>query len=187
MTTATHPGATSPSAQASASQIVGLLVATLKNEKGVHAESAIAAAAVLTGEYVQQAANLDFAGIEPGSMILSDKVNELLFESDQQMTISDYFFNALFSQGIEVGKETWPENIPEENQVMFDPLQVAARLRGEMNKLLSDLPDALERAYACAQATALLVAQARRVLDPNIGKALALEAMLKGAKTVPLG
>lgn len=185
MSTATIPGA-GQSRNSPSEQIVGLIIATIKNDKGVHAESAIATAAVLTGEYVLRAAGHDFAGVEPGSVILSDKVNELLFESDAQMTISDYFFNALYSQGIDVNKDSWPDSIPDEHNVMFDPMEVAARMRGEIGKLLSELPNTLECAYACAGATALLVAQTRRVLDPNIGKALALEAMLRGAKTAPL-
>jgi hypothetical protein len=70
---------------------------------------------------------------------------------------------------------------------MMDPLQVAMRIRPHINNVFAahETIDLLERSYQCASATALLVAQTRRVLDPDIGKALALEAMLKGAKTVP--
>lgn len=185
----THPDTpTQAQGQSLPDQIVGLIISLLRNDRGVHAETAIAAAAVMTGECVLRAAGHDLSTFEPGSVIMSDKVNELLFEGDGQMTISDFFFNALFSQGIEVGKDSWPEQIPDDHQVMLDPLEVAARLREGFGVLCdaAGLP-ALERAYACAQATAQLVAQTRRVLDPNIGKALALEAMLRGAKTAPVG
>ena len=167
--------------------IVAVIIATLKNDRGVHAETAIATAAALTGEFVLRAAGHDLTQFEPGSVIMSERVNELLFEGDGQMTISDFFFNALFSHGIDVGKDSWPEQIPDENQLIMDPLEVISRLREEMLKLFdANGVDQIERAYACAQATAQLVATTRRVLDPNIGKALALEAMLRGAKTAPI-
>lgn len=167
--------------------IVALLIKTINNERGVHAETAIAAAAVLTGEIVLSVSGYDLSGLEPGSAVFSDVVNQLLFEAEGHLTVSDVFFNALYSQGIDVSKESWPENIPEEHQVMLDPLQIVARARAQLNALFESQPlEPLDRAYAAAQATALLVAETRRVLDPNIGKALALEAMLRGAKTVPL-
>lgn len=168
-------------------RIVALLIKTINNERGVHAETAIAAAAVLTGEIVLSVSGYDLSGLEPGSAVFSDVVNQLLFEAEGHLTVSDVFFNALYSQGIDVSKESWPENIPEEHQVMLDPLQIVARARPQLNVLFESQPlEPLDRAYAAAQATALLVAETRRVLDPNIGKALALEAMLRGAKTVPL-
>lgn len=168
-------------------RIVALLIKTINNERGVHAETAIAAAAVLTGEIVLSVSGYDLSGLEPGSAVFSDVVNQLLFEAEGHLTVSDVFFNALYSQGIDVSKESWPENIPEEHQVMLDPLQIVARARAQLNTLFESQPlEPLDRAYAAAQATALLVAETRRVLDPNIGKALALEAMLRGAKTVPL-
>lgn len=168
-------------------RIVALIIKTISNERGVHAETAIAAAAVLTGEIVLSVSGYDLSGLEPGSAVFSDVVNQLLFEAEGHLTVSDVFFNALYSQGIDVSKESWPENIPEEHQVMLDPLQIVARARPQLNVLFESQPlEPLDRAYAAAQATALLVAETRRVLDPNIGKALALEAMLRGAKTVPL-
>jgi hypothetical protein len=183
----THPGTQSAGTATLPDQIVGLIITVLRNDRGVHAETAIAAAAVITGEQALRAAGHDLSTFEPGSVIMSDKVNELLFEGDGQMTISDFFFNALFSQGIDVGKNSWPEQIPDEHQLMMDPLQVAARLRPDLAAVFESAGTApIERAYACAQATAQLVAQTRRVLDPNIGKALALEAMLRGAKTAPV-
>ena len=168
-------------------RIVALIIKTINNEHGVHAETAIACAAVLTGEIVLSVSGYDLSGLEPGSAVFSDVVNQLLFEAEGHLTVSDVFFNALYSQGIDVSKESWPENIPEEHQVMLDPLQIVARARPQLNALFESQPlEPLDRAYAAAQATALLVAETRRVLDPNIGKALALEAMLRGAKTVPL-
>lgn len=168
-------------------RVVSLIVSLLRNERGIHAETAIASAAVMAGEYVLRSSGYDYSGLEPGTTIISDVVNQLLFEADGQLTVSDVFINALFSQGIDVSKESWPESIPDEHQVMMDPLEVVARLRPQSDQLFVMMEiEALERAYACAQAAALLVAQTRRVLDPNVGKTLALEAMLRGAKSVPL-
>lgn len=168
-------------------RVVGFIIATLHNDRGVHAETAISAAAVMTGEYVLRSSGYDYSGLEAGSIIISDIVNQLLFEADGQLTVSDVFINALFSQGIDVSKESWPETIPDEHQVVMDPLEVVARVRAQADQLFIEAQtEPLERAYICAQASALLVAQTRRVLDPNIGKTLALEAMLRGAKCVPL-
>jgi len=167
-------------------RIAAIIIAALQSDKGVHAETAIAAAAVMTGEYVLRTASVDISGMKPGTPIFSDTVNHILFEAEGQLTVSDVFINALFAQGIEVGKNSWPE-IPEEHQVIMDPLQVIARVRPHIEMIFDTQNiDVLERAYQLASATALLVAQTRHVLNPDIGKSLAMEAMLKGAKTVPL-
>lgn len=176
-----------PSTKELPERLVALVIETLRNDRGVHAETAIAASAVLAGECVLACAGYDTSGLEPGSMITSDVVNQLLFEAEGQLTVSDYFMNALFGQGIDVSKESWPEAIPDEHQVMLDPMEIVARLRPQALGMFEQVQaEPLERAYAAAQATALLVAHTRRVLDPNIGKALALEAMLRGAKSVPM-
>ena len=184
------PAGTPPDNNAGAGipeHIVSCIIETLQNQRGVHAETAISAAAVLTGEFVLRSSGYDFSGLESGSVIISDIVNQLLFEADGQLTVSDVFINALFGQGIDVSKESWPENIPDEHQVVMDPLEIVARIRPRVEQLmLQQQIEGLERAYIGAQATAMLVAQTRRVLDPNIGKTLALEAMLRGAKCVPL-
>lgn len=170
-------------------RLVALIIAALKNDQGnVHAETAIATAAVLTGEYVLRFHVPDMSGLQPGSAILNDEVNQTLFEREDRLKISDVFFNALFAQGIDVGKNSWPDSIPDENQVMMNPLEVVARLRPQAEILFDTCQtERLERAYVSATATALLVSETRKVLDPNIGKALALEAILLGAKSVPIG
>ncbi len=187
MTNLTGPQNEQPEGNSLPEQIVSFVIASLQNDRGVHAETAISSAAVMTGEFVLRSSGYDYSGLEPGTIIISDVVNQLLFEADGQLTVSDVFINALFSQGIDVSKESWPENIPDEHQVVLDPLEVVSRIRPQVEQLFAlHQIDILERAYLCAQASALLVAQTRRVLDPNIGKALALEAMLRGAKSVPL-
>lgn len=167
-------------------KVAAIIVSALQSDKGIHAETAIASAAVMTGEYTLRAAGIDTSRMTGGQPIFSDQVNHLLFDADGQLTISDVFINALFSQGIGVGKDSWPD-VPEKHKVMMDPLQVVARVRGQIDLLFdAEKLDLLERAYQAASATALLVAQTRFVLNPDIGKSLALEAMLKGAKTVPI-
>ena len=176
----------SPSQPDLPERIAAIIIAALQSDKGVHAETVIASAAVMTGEYVLRTASIDISGMKSGSPIFSDIVNQILFEAEGQLTVSDVFINALYAQGIEVGKNSWPE-IPEEHQVIMDPLQVIARVRPHIDMLFEhEQIEMLERAYQLASTTALLVAQTRHVLNPDIGKSLAMEAMLKGAKTVPL-
>ena len=169
-------------------QLATLIVHALRNERGVHAETAIAASAVLVGECVLRAHIANLSDLPPKSALLSDDVNRTLFEGDHQLTISDVFINALFAQGIDVSTQSWAETIPEEHQLIMDPLAVIAHIRPQLEDVFTQAGahEMLERAYAAASATALLVAQTRKVLDPSIGKALALESILRGAKTVPL-
>ncbi len=167
--------------------VVAVILGALKNDHGIHAETAIATAAALTGECVLRASGIELGQYEPGAIITSNTVNQILFEADGQLTVSDFFMHALFSQGIDVREESWPKSIPDEHQVMMDPLEVIATIRPQIEKLfMQNRIERLERAYLGAQATAYLVSQTRRVIDPNIGKALALEAMLRGAKYVPV-
>lgn len=177
-----------PGARDMPEQIASLIVSALRSDRGVHAETAIATAAVLVGECVLRAHVSNLSDLPPGSPLLSEAVNRSLFEGEGQLTLSDVFINALFAQGVDVSTASWIETIPDENKVLFDPLEVLARLRPELEAAFvrAGIHPMLERAYIAASATALLVAQTRKVLDPAVGKALALDAILRGAKTVPL-
>ena len=186
MTTGAETGQTFAVLQELPERLAAVIITALKTDMGVHAETAIATAATLTGEYVLRASGFDFSGMAPGSAVFSETANQILFDADGQLTVSDVFINALFAGGVDVSKNSWPETVPEAHQVVMDPLQILGRMRPELEALFGALElDYLERAYAAAGATAALVSQTRKVLDPNIGKALALEAMLRGVKTVP--
>ena len=170
-------------------RIASVIVDSLRSERGVHAETAIASAGVLAGEFVLRAHIANLSDLPTGTPIFNDDVNRTLFDGeDGVLTVSDVFYNALFSQGIDVSSKSWAETIPEAHQIILDPLQVAARVRLTLEQVFEEAAvfEMLERAYAATAATALLVAQTRKVLDPAIGKALALDAILRGAKTVPL-
>lgn len=170
-------------------KIASLVVETLRGERGVHAETAIASSAALVGEFVLRAHIANLSDLPPGTPILSDEVNKTLFDRDDgNLTLSDIFYNALFALGLDVSTESWAQEIPEDHKMMFDPLEVAARVRAPLEDMFAQAGvfEMLERSYAAAAATALLVAQTRKVLDPAVGKALALDGIMRGAKTVPL-
>lgn len=169
-------------------RLATLIIETLHNERGVHAETAIATSATLVGECVLRAHIANLTDLPPRSTIINEDVNRSLFEGEQKFTVSDVFINALFSQGLSVSTESWAENIPDQHRLIMDPLEVLARIRPKIEDFFAsaEIFEMLERAYVAASVTAFIVAQTRKVLDPAIGKTLALDAILRGAKTTPI-
>jgi hypothetical protein len=61
---------------AAAREFNTVIVDKLTNEKGVHANTAIAAAARMAGTFLFRSFNLPLQNLEPGAAILSDAANE---------------------------------------------------------------------------------------------------------------
>lgn len=53
-----------------------IILNKLKNEKGVHADTAIAAASRMAGTFLLRSFNLTIGDIKPGTAVLSDVANE---------------------------------------------------------------------------------------------------------------
>lgn len=62
--------------QDAAQQLVGLAIEALKNERGVHAETAIAGVARMAGTFLFRSFEFPLASVQPGQAVLFDTANE---------------------------------------------------------------------------------------------------------------
>lgn len=163
-----------------ANQFVDATIAALKDGKGVHAETAVAATARMAGTFLLRSFGLPLDGIEPGSAILSDKANE------EGLELLSILGGVLAHLGVDLdtgqlGDEPGPDTKPLlgflETQRKLEPLY--ARIRERLGLSVKDA------AEAAAAATALLIQRTLQVLNPNVAFHIAAYGFIEGAKTAP--
>ena len=164
-----------------ADEIVDAIVAALRSDRGVHAETAIAAAARIGGAFLFRSFGFEPRGIEPGSPVFSDAANErgpLLVQTLGTELMAAGVGKAVLSAGAQIPDAHLPHLSVTETQTLIEsPLRrIAERYR------LS--PE--EAAHACALAAARLIAMCAQVLDAQTGFALAARAFVEGSKTMPI-
>lgn len=163
-----------------ANRFADATIAALKDGKGVHAETAVAATARMAGTFLLRSFKLPLDGIEPGSVVLSDKANE---EGPELVNILG---GVLAHLGVDLdtgklGNEPGPDHKPLlsflETQRKLEPAY--GRIRESLGLTLKDA------AESAAAATALLIQRTVGVLDPNVGFHIAAYGFVEGTKTAP--
>lgn len=162
-----------------ADEFVAQIISHLKNEKGVHIETAIAAAGSMAGFLLLRATGVDLRSLTPGTAVFTDRVNETGPE------LLGFMSEVSMREGIRANtgwSETIPEHvkplIPSNDLVrdLYDPFMQSAQRFG--------VPEALRPRIAAAAAIKL-TRMGSQALSQDNGKALALWSMLSAAKTVP--
>src|SRR5262245_269904 len=143
--------------------IADAIIRALTNERGVHAETAVVAAARMAGTLLFRTFGLPSRDIEPGTPVFSDVANErgpLLVEV-LQAGLSGLGVDASAPVSSEQIGEHPPQLTLLEMQRAIEPAVAAIAashgLEGE------------SAARACALATAVLIDRTRPVLAPSIG------------------
>lgn len=164
-----------------AGALVDLVAAAVGSGRAVHPETAIASAARLSGSLLLRSFNFNDQGLEPGSVLLSERANE---EGPQLINI------------LSAGLKSFGVNLDTEK------LGGSQELRGEAPKLtvvqslelLQD--DALriasksglepkEAAQCAAMATAFIVKECAQSIGGEVGFNVAMYGFIEGSKTVP--
>lgn len=155
------------------------IVGALQNERGVHIETAIAGAGCLAGAALLRNTGIDLSGFAPGSVILVDSVNEAGPE-----LVS--FLEALCRQA-GLGKASdWLMEVPDANQPQLDNMELLEKLQPAFDRITTEFEIEEElAAYAAVQTAARLINAGQQILDPDLGKTLAVTAMVESSKTVP--
>jgi hypothetical protein len=166
---------------AAAGRIVKAIVAGLKNDKGTHAETAIAAAARMAGTFLFRSLGLAITAAPPGAPVLSEAANEhgpLLVQT---------FGVGLVGEGIDPTKIKPDLHIPEQNQPLLTVTQTQEKLEPALRAIAAKHRlDDLQAAHACALAAAKLVRMTAAVLEPRTGFAVAAYGFIEGSKTMPV-
>jgi hypothetical protein len=167
--------------KAAAGRMVEAIVTALRNDKGTHAETAIAGAARMAGTFLFRSLRLAIADTPPGTPVLSEAANEhgpLLVQT---------FGVGLVGEGIDPTKIKPDLHIPGQNQPLLSVTQTQEKLEPVLRAIAARhrLDDA-HAAHACALAAAKLVRMTVEVLEPRTGFAVAAYGFIEGAKTMPI-
>lgn len=171
---------TAPQIEA-ANGFVGVVLGGLRNDGGVHAETAVAVAARLAGTSLLRSFGFCLAAMEPGAALFSDQA-----DAAAPALIASLQAN-LAALGFSIDAARLPPAIPVahrpqltlfQTQLMFDvPYRRTIRNCGL---------DQRQAAFAGAIATARIIGDCAMVLDPHVAMRIAINGFVEGVKSVPI-
>jgi hypothetical protein len=165
-------------------RVIQRIGAYLQDDRGVHLETAIAAAGSLAGVALLRNTGLPLPASEAGKVqiVLTEEVNEWGSALVQFMSS---VCPVLELDGTFSTTEIPPEHQPNKT-VSEGVLEWVRDLEVPCNQILDELQigPAL-RPHAYAFAALKLVKAGEQILTPPVGKALALSAIVAGSKTAP--
>ncbi|MEO6026015.1 MAG: hypothetical protein ABIR79_04025 [Candidatus Binatia bacterium] len=162
-----------------AQQFRGYILEKLTDERGVHAETAVAAAARMAGTFLLRSCHLPMESLEPGTPVLSDAVNE------RGPLLVEILGVALQAMNIEVDM-TRANAANHGGAALLTVPQTQSLLEIGMIGLKDRFGlDYEHGARAAALAAAFLIKDTAGALDPSTAFGIAAYGFVEGAKTVP--
>jgi hypothetical protein len=152
----------------------------LADDRGVHAETAVAGAARMAGVFLLRSFGLPLPDLEPGQVLLSDLANEA------GPGLLALLTGALAGAGVALDSARMAEDPGPEHAPLLDHRETQRRLAPRYARIQGRLAlSDREAAESAVLATALLIQRAAGALDPGIASALAAQGLVEGSKTVP--
>ncbi|MFN8376008.1 MAG: hypothetical protein U0694_24435 [Anaerolineae bacterium] len=169
-----------------ADQFVQLIIDRLNDERGVHLETAISVAGGVSGVSILRSAiaqdRIDLSKLikeQPGSYVLIEKVNEIGAE------ISGFMMNFCKAWGVDP-QTGWNMTIPEKHKSLRELTGLVVDFEPPFKQLMAQQFIKLELyPFVAALAAVKLIIMGAETLNPDIGKAIALMAIVAASKTVP--
>jgi hypothetical protein len=163
-----------------AQDFANITIDTLTNEKGVHAETAIAGTARMAGTFLFRSFDFKINGLEPGQVVLSENANE------QGPRLIQILGTVLAQLGIEIKTESLSTSPNSANQPTLAFLETQELLEPGYQEKKSDFGlSHFEAAESAAIASALLIHHFSKVIAPDIAFGLAVYGFIEGSKTTP--
>jgi hypothetical protein len=163
-----------------AREFVGLAINKLSNEKGVHAETAIAAVARMAGTFLFRSFGFQLPDAKPGQAVLSEQANE------QGPRLVNIAATVLSDSGIKLDPSAVSNDSMTGHEPLLSFLDSQKLLEPEFNAVREKLGLSLTQAAdAGALAAAMLIDQTAKVLDSNVAFELAVFSFIEGSKTLP--
>jgi hypothetical protein len=162
-------------------ELTQTILTKLTTERGVHAETAISAAARMAGTYMLRSSGLPLERFTPGTPVFSDIMNErgpLLLRTVDEV---------LESMNIAINPRRVDCNIPDEHQPHMDLLEMQTLLDPAFEAVFRKYQLTVEEgAYAAAIGTAVMIQKTAGVINPYLGYAIAANGIVESCKTVPV-
>ena len=163
-----------------AQEFANTVVAELRTDKGVHAETAVASVARMAGTFLFRSFGFQLADVEPGGAVLSEQANEA------GPRLIRILAAALAEIGVALDEQKLGSPRLEANQPKLGFLETQRRLEPLFSRIRARHGLSLvEAAEAGAIATAFMVHQCSSVLDPSVAFGVAVYGFLEGTKTAP--
>ena len=187
-------------------KIANFLIEAYRDQRGVHAETVIGAAAALAGEFTLRAAE---PALPKAGWVFSEHANQLLFGNANGDGLSLWRIICHGTVNAGVDERDLPDftaalrrtagavganakmfpvlNVPEQHYPHEWSPNACPRLRNDIAKIgVERGVSGVDLAFALAFAVAILIEQTKEVLPPVIAATLALDVMLGVTKMVPL-
>ena len=164
-----------------AKAICNMAIERLRTNNGVHAETAIFAAAGIAGTWALRSCGLPMETLTPGTAIFSEVSDER--GQHALRVVTDFLAGA----EIPMDKGRMHAAPASEHEPHLTLIEIQTRLEpaclaiAENHSLTGP-----ERTEAAALATAMLIRMCVQVLDPTTAYAIAIAGLVGGCKTVPL-
>lgn len=151
----------------------------LRSDRGVHAETAVAAASRMAGAFLFRSFGFVLPNLEPGQYVLSEQANEY------GPRLVGLLSSMLSKLGVAVNEAIAGDPVtadrPQlgviETQKLLGPEFGAIRERHKLSLQ--------QAADAGAVATAIVLSYCAPVLDPNVAFGVAVTGFIEGTKTAP--
>jgi hypothetical protein len=162
-------------------ELCDAIIGALKTERGVHAETAVSAAARITGTLVLRSCGLPLAKLQPAGPIFSDVSDQ---RGQRALGVVDTFLEA---GKIPVDKRRPNVPVEEAHRPHMSLLETQSQLEPACQAILGKCGlTGEDGAQAAAIAVALMIQKTAQSLDPNISYAIAVNGLVEGCKTVPI-
>lgn len=170
-----------PHQLAAAGEFVKIIIDTLATGRGVHAETAVSAAARMAGMFLLRSLHLPLAALEPGSPVFSDAAN------DRGPALIQTLRTELAERNVRLDPSRLEDEVPSENDPQLSILEMQSLLEPKFVHVSAKngLTPA-QSAHACSIAAAQLIHKCTGVLDSNLGFSIAALGFVQGSKTVPI-
>lgn len=160
-------------------EIQNLLVEKLRDERGVRIEDAISGAAAVAGCSLLRSTGIPLNTLTAGAAVFVEDINEL---GPQYV---GFLSGVCAAMGIDQ-KSGWNTPIPDDHKPIKSVIQLTYLLEQPFLDLCARLSVSNDLHARLALFTAArLIEVGKDILDPNVGKAIAVTSLVAGAKTIP--
>ena len=163
-----------------AERFANCAIEALGDERGVHAETAIAATARMAGTFLFRSFGFQIEDAKPGQAVLSEQANE------HGPRLINILGGVLGQMGITPDQSNLDQPEDPENEPKLAFLQTQKLLEPIFNSIRENSGlSHREASDSAAIATAIIIQQCGEVLDPSIAFGIAVYGFIEGSKTYP--